>query len=127
MNRQERIRRVGITTFGAPSMNDQRERVMRFAEEAMECCRAAGMTQGELIDMVRYEFARPEGRLSQELAGAAVTLYALADVHAFNLEVLCDEETTRVYTERDKIRAKAQKKPTHVVSTRCLPPQEEAA
>ncbi|HCJ70999.1 hypothetical protein [Agrobacterium pusense] len=70
-------------TFGClPGLDVEspRERAMRFLEEALELCQAAGLTQGDVYNMARYTYGRPAGVLAQEAGGVAVTLYALCEV-----------------------------------------------
>lgn len=86
-------------TFGMlPGLNveSQRERAMRFLEEAIELCQAAGLTQGDIYSMARYTYGRPPGLLTQEAGGVAVTLYALCEVSGFSLAQAEFDEVSRV-------------------------------
>lgn len=81
--RQQLIMNWIRDTFGViPGLDVEspRERAMRFLEEAIELCQAAGLTQGDVYSMARYTYGRPAGVLSQEVGGVTVTLYALCEV-----------------------------------------------
>jgi len=81
--RQQLIMNWIRDTFGViPGLDveSQRERAMRFLEEALELCQTAGLTQGDVYSMARYTYGRPAGVLAQEAGGVAVTLYALCEV-----------------------------------------------
>jgi NTP pyrophosphatase (non-canonical NTP hydrolase) len=86
-------------TFGSlPGLDVEspRERAMRFLEEALELCQAAGLTQGDVYSMARYTYGRPAGVLAQEAGGVAVTLYALCEVFGISAAQAEFDEIGRV-------------------------------
>lgn len=86
-------------TFGViPGLDVEspRERAMRFLEEALELCQAAGLTQGDVYSMARYTYGRPAGVLAQEVGGVAVTLYALCEVFGVSASQAEFDEIGRV-------------------------------
>lgn len=118
---QERVVRIGSEVFGRPSMTDPMERALRFGEEAMEVLRACGVPYSLVLDLLNYEYSKMvPGEIPQELAGAQVTLYALADVHGVPLDRATEVEIKRVRDNKEKCRAKSAAKPDHLFSTRSV-------
>ena len=109
---------VGSIAFGQEAMMDSRERLLRFFEEAVELVRAGGLTLNDVQNVVTYEFSRDIGVVTQEIAGTAVTLYAVASAFGVDLEEVAGNECHRVLENLEKIRAKQKAKPDHVKSAR---------
>jgi hypothetical protein len=119
---QENILRVGSDVFGVENATDKRERLLRFAEESIELLRAGGLTWDDIAKIVYFEFNRPVGtKLSQEFGGAAITLFAAANAHGYELLMLAESEIKRVGENKTKHRAKHAAKPDMVVAVRATP------
>lgn len=125
-NIQYKIISVGADVFGRDSMESVRERESRFAEEAAELLQASGMPLERLIEIATHKYAEPKGNLRQEFGGAGVTLYALANSHWIDLDTVVETEITRVAANKEKIRAKAAKKPDFLFAVRPLAPEDAA-
>jgi 3-hydroxyacyl-CoA dehydrogenase len=89
--------------------NDQRVRAFRFLEEALELAQACGVTPAEVNALRDYTFGRPVGEIDQEIAGTAVTLFALATAYGYDVGELTQNELQRATRPEvlAKIRAKA--------------------
>lgn len=122
---QTRILDVGARTFGSESMYSDRERALRFLEEALELSQAAGLDIADADRLKHHVFSRPKGELKQELGGAGVTLYALATAHWIDLDTAIATETNRIEANIDKIRTKAAKKPDFLFAVRPIAPALE--
>jgi hypothetical protein len=120
-HRQHRIIAIGADVFDAASITNQRERALRFAEEAIELARAAGLNKSDVQIMLEHEYNKPDpGHFPQEVGGTMVTLYSLTGAHGYDAETCADVEINRVRDNKDKIRAKAAKKPDHLFHVRPL-------
>lgn len=116
---QQNIVAVGCATFGKASMQDRKERMLRFLEEAVELVRAGGLSREEIERIVDFEFGRPvETEIRKEFGGAGVTLYAAADAYFLDLDSMVLREINRVDRNKEKIREKSKAKPDAVHSTR---------
>ena len=114
---QKVIVRIGAEVFGAANMVSRDERLKRFMEEAVELVRAAGLSSEAILKVVEYELGRPVGPdVNQELGGAGVTLYALADALGQDLDTQIVTEIRRVEANKDRCRAKHAAKPSSVKS-----------
>jgi len=114
-SQQAVIVRVGTEVFGAPNMRNPEERMKRFLEEALELVRAAGLGNEAILNVVDFEMGRDVGPdVNQELGGAGVTLYALAEALGQDLDAVVATEINRVEANKDKIRAKHEAKPGSV-------------
>lgn len=99
--------------FGREIAADRMERNHRFLEEALELVQACGCTQSEAYQLVEYVFGRPTGEVIQECGGVMVTLAALCNTHAIEMQACGDRELARVWQNIDKIRTKQAAKPAH--------------
>lgn len=84
-----------VVTFGSIAA-DERERVMRFVEEAIEVGHAAGIETGVLGRIVDRVYSRPTGDLQLEMAQAGLCLGTLAAKIGLDLRVAEAEEFTRI-------------------------------
>lgn len=103
------------SVFGREGVRDRGERMKRFLEEAVELVRAGGLPDADVSTVVAYELSRPVGPdLAQEIGGAGVTLFALADAFNFDLNACAQAEISRVLANKDRCRAKHASKPSSV-------------
>ena len=84
------------TRFGRTALEDAQERIARVVEEACELSQASGMEIADLEAIAAYVYARPPGEVKQEAAGVAVTLFALAEAHRFDLLLETEKEIERI-------------------------------
>lgn len=108
---QQRVREWVAACFPRSSANDRLERSHRFLEEALELAQAAGCSKDEAMALVYYVFSRPVGDALQETGGVMVTLSALCDVQAIDLEEASERELARNWDRIDLIRSKQASKP----------------
>ncbi|MCK1543318.1 hypothetical protein IVB12_15490 [Bradyrhizobium sp. 179] len=98
---------TGKIVFGERNQDDQRERALRFFEEACELVRAARLPYGDACALLAHEYRdRKVGELPQEVAGVQVTLLALAQANKVDTEEATLKELARVLEKRDECRAK---------------------
>lgn len=110
---QARVADWVLACFGPEIAADKQERNHRFIEEALELVQACGATASECHQLVDYVFGRDVGEPLQETGGVMVTLAALCNAHAINLDRAAGDELARVWTKVEKIRAKQAAKPKH--------------
>lgn len=109
---------VGKRAFGDASVNDPQERLLRFAEEAFELMQAGGLTFSEVLGMQQYVYNRPVGEIKQEIGGVANCLFGLCHAHDLTLAKVAGDETFRVASNIETIRAKNAGKPARVRSAK---------
>jgi len=86
MDMQNTVVTIGTAAFGEANMTNQRERALRFLEEALELCQSVGLDQDDIATVCLYVYGRPiETNIGKELGGTLVTLFALADAHKQDL------------------------------------------
>ncbi len=95
-NYQKAVREWISTRFGRTTLQDPQERIARVVEEAYELSQASGMEIADLEAIAAYVYARPLGEVKQEAAGVAVTLFALAEAHRFDLLLETEKEIERI-------------------------------
>ena len=83
------------STFGEQYLND-RERALRFIEEAAELVQAIGLSKDDVDRIVAHVYGRPVGDCVQEAGGVMITLEALAAHLKFDLETESDREWCRI-------------------------------
>lgn len=84
-----------VETFG-PIAADDRDRALRFLEEALELVQAAGLEMLDVANMADRVFDRPAGDLEKEIGQAGLTLGMLATSLGFSLQMLVAAEFARV-------------------------------
>ena len=99
--------------FSPEACMDKVERNHRFLEEALELVQSLGCTASEAHQLVDYVYGRPQGEVNQEAGGVMVTLAALCEVSAIDLEFASRKEGRRIWEKIDQIRAKQAAKPKH--------------
>lgn len=92
---QKRTRRWVESRLGMAAM-DLHECGMRNGEENIELIQCCGVTEEELISLVKHVYAKPVGVIEQELGGATMTLLALADSAGYVLNQCVEKELDRV-------------------------------
>lgn len=116
---QKRSVDAGIEVFGKANVIDPGERAFRFAEEAIELCRACGIPFTTLVAMICHEYyERACGEIPQEIAGTQNTLLALANSHGVDVGTVTVAEIERVLARKDQCRAKHDAKPAIFKSER---------
>lgn len=95
-NYQKVVREWISTRFGRTALQDPQERIARVMEETCELFQASGMEIADLEAIAAYVYARPPGEVKQEAAGVAVTLFALAEAHRFDLLLETEKEIERI-------------------------------
>ena len=71
--------------WGNAALNNQQERVQRFAEEAAELVQSCGLDLIQFWYVVSWVYGRPPGPKPREVGGTLVTLAALC--HAFRMDM----------------------------------------
>jgi hypothetical protein len=119
---QRNVEVVGRVVFGDANIDDQRERILRFGEEAMELMRSAGLKMSDVMALAYEEFLEKPvaGELSQEIAGVQNTLFALATSHKVDVYEVCITEIERMLNNKDKCRTKHDAKKPHLVAQRVI-------
>jgi NTP pyrophosphatase (non-canonical NTP hydrolase) len=98
---------TGKIVFGERNVDDQRERALRFFEEACELVRAARLPYADACALLAHEYRdRKIGDVPQEIAGVQCTLLSLASAHKIDAEEETLKELARVLEKRDECRAK---------------------
>lgn len=89
-------------------VNDVRERLRRFLEEALELVQSLGLPRDMAHRLVDYVYDRPAGNPDQEVGGVGVTLGVLCGVVSIDMEGCFDDELVRICDPAviEKIRAK---------------------
>lgn len=85
-----------IKCFGENVVNDKRERVKRFLEEAIELFQAAGGTADDADDLLAYVFGRTKGEPTQEVGGVLVTLLVLCSTAGISAAGALQLEMSRI-------------------------------
>jgi len=110
---QWRVHDWMLACFGEEISSNIMERNHRFIEEALELIQATGATKSECHQLVDYVFNRDIGEVNQEIGGVMVTLAALCNALALDMDKAGETELTRIWTKVEKIRAKQAAKPKH--------------
>jgi NTP pyrophosphatase (non-canonical NTP hydrolase) len=108
---QQQVVEWMLACFGLEVSVDRVERVHRFIEESLELAQAIGGSADDAHKLVDYVFGRPLGEPRQEVGGVLVTLAALCNAMAIDMEAAGQAELDRVWTKIDRIREKQRKKP----------------
>lgn len=103
---QNNVQNWLLETFGHEVAADVPERCFRFIEEALELVQALGMSKEDVLRVVVYTFARPEGEIIQEIGGALVTLAALCSSVNQDMQTCGETEIANNWKRKDAIRQK---------------------
>lgn len=93
--RQQQVYEWVRTTFGLANQ-DAHERVLRFFEEAVELAQTEGVSEDELLRIVRHVLAKSPGAPEQEAGGAGTTLLAYCASKGFSADAAERREFERV-------------------------------
>src|ERR1700685_720354 len=97
MNRPKEFLAWAVAIFGPIALN-RRERLLRFAEEALELIHAEGMSLDEL-DRITYRiWKRPPGETLKEIGQAQACLETFAENIGESADKLAQAEFERVPT-----------------------------
>lgn len=104
-NWQGMIGKWVVKTFGQESMN-QRERSLRFIEEAIELVQTQGITKDDINKVMDRVYLKPVGDLKQEVGGSFVTLLALCEHQQVDAYECLKAEWERIREPDDLLQAK---------------------
>lgn len=82
--------------FGPDHANSVPQRALRFIEEGIEACQAAGVDRDQLLKLVGFVYDRPVGELNKEIGAAGLTLLGLAAAAGLSADDEEDREVNRV-------------------------------
>jgi NTP pyrophosphatase (non-canonical NTP hydrolase) len=83
--------------FGWDSLYDPKNRAERLLEEAIEVSQAVGMTEARARELVSKVYARPAGRVEDEVGGVGLTLLALCASIGVSADAAEAKEAKRVH------------------------------
>lgn len=92
--------------FGPDDTASVQQRGWRFTEEAIELAQATGVTEDDVIKLVRRCYSRPVGEPTQEVGGVLVTLSGLCTALDIDMQHAGWQEVTRCWTMLPQIQAK---------------------
>jgi hypothetical protein len=95
MTRQQAILSWAEDTFG-PVAIDDRERTLRFLEEAIELVHALHTPSDLIHAIVERVYSRDHGNVPREIGQVQMTLEALAQIGGWDASGECDIEFQRV-------------------------------
>lgn len=78
------------------SGNETHERSRRFIKVAAELVQSVGISEEEVLRIIKYVYSRPVGHVYNEFGGTAVTLLALAQVIGVDVQEALDAEVQRI-------------------------------
>jgi len=107
---QEAVQWWCVTCHGVERTKNEKERTLRFIEEAIELSQSAGLSKEEVIRMVEWVYSRESGVLPQEVGGVMVTLAALCSAFFIHMDEEAETELRRIWNVMDVIRKKQQSK-----------------
>ncbi|MGZ4968740.1 MAG: hypothetical protein ACXV8O_05040 [Methylobacter sp.] len=100
--RQQQTLQWACATFGNETADNTAERTQRFAKEAIELAQAVGMDKEAMLNLVEYVYARPTGKLSQEIGQVGISLLALAEHFKISADAEEKAEFERITSLPDK-------------------------
>lgn len=111
--RDFQMRAVGwaLQCFGRGPVIDKVERADRALEEALELYQACLQPKERAQRIMDYVYGRPVGEVKQEVGGVMVTLATLCESQGVSLSTCANMELLRCIDNREKIRAKHDRKP----------------
>lgn len=86
LHRQHQVMRWCRETFG-DELSTVRARAMRFLEEAIEACQAAGVESAAAEQLLAHVYARPAGDVAREIGACGVSLLAFAEASGVDADV----------------------------------------
>lgn len=108
---QQRVVRWCRAAFGDKDTDDKRMRSLRFIEEAVELVQATGLTEEEAIRVLKHVYAKPVGKVHQEIGGVMVTFATLVSAHGLAMYQCGEDELARCWLNIEKIRVRHANKP----------------
>ena len=107
-------------TFGEVAIS-RRERVLRFAEEAIELVQAENVPLLELMTLLTHVYGKPKDEPFQEVGGIGVTLLGYCAVAGLSADAEEQREFNRVLSiPVEHFRARQNKKADAGVAVRCV-------
>ena len=105
-----------LECFGQEITASVPQRNFRFLKEALELVQANGMSLEDVTKVMAYVWARPKGKVPQEVAGTIVTLAALCNAGSIDIASEAMLELYRIQQPEmiARIRAKQAAKPNSV-------------
>jgi hypothetical protein len=112
---QEHVHAEVARLWGEGAYANSRERILRFAEEAVELMQAGHLTASDIGAVVNHVMSRPVGDMQKEAGGVMVTLAALAGSHGFWLQNSARDELKRLKSKKsDEMQARHNAKPASI-------------
>lgn len=90
-----------VRCFGT-QMTDMPTRSIRIVEEAIELCQAYGVERDVVADVLVNVYARPVGKVEQEMGGVLMTAYLMCEARGWNPEDIFVTELRRVLAKTTK-------------------------
>lgn len=87
-----------VAAFGDDHAKSIEQRGIRLVEEAVEAAQACGCDPAMIHRLVDHVYAKPIGKLDQEIGGVGVTLLALADAAGVSADEAEMREIHRIHT-----------------------------
>lgn len=104
-----------VQTFGSPYLMHQKERLFRFMEESLETVQSGGLTEDEVLQVVRQVYDRPaDAQIEKEIGGVLITLGTLAEAFGARLDRSFRAAMARCWRDQDAIRQRHFTKPARV-------------
>lgn len=110
MSLQYKLRTWLVACLGEAALMSPEDRALRVLEEAVELAQAAGIDHAKAIEQVHHTYARPIGKLNQEVAGTLNTVLLMAECLGEDAIHLGETELRRAWTNIDLIRRKNRSK-----------------
>ena len=90
------MRKWVTETFGLQCFESLQERASRVTEEAIELAQVCEVPQEYVQKILERVYSRDVGEIHQEIGGVATTLLALTENIGEDLEVLIEQEISRI-------------------------------
>jgi hypothetical protein len=109
--RQDELFEISVERFGIEHATSPSQRGLRFAEEVIEACQAAGVDQTQLRNLVDYVYSRPVGDLHQEIGACGLTLLLFAQACGMSADEaeLCEITRVKAMDPKEHGRRNAEK------------------
>ena len=112
--RQRRAYEWALAAFGKAQVQNERQRALRFLEEAIELYQACGGSEEQAQKLLSFVFNRPIGTIVQEVGGVGLTLLVLCEALGIDADHEEFRELSRVlqkplaeFTARNQEKIKA--------------------